>query len=40
MTGRLYERDGKYTVILEYKDKSGKKKQKWIATGLEIKGKV
>ena len=38
MTGRLYERDGKYTVIIEYKDKSGKKKQKWIATGFEIKG--
>lgn len=38
MTGRLYERDGKYTVILEYKDKEGKKKQKWIKTGLEIKG--
>ena len=38
MTGRLYERDGKYTVILEYKDKSMKKKQKWLATGYEIKG--
>ena len=38
MTGRLHERDGKYTVILFYMDKNRKKKQKWLATGLEIKG--
>jgi len=38
MTGRLYERDGKYTVILEYRDKNKNKKQKWIATGYETKG--
>ena len=38
MTGRLYERDGKYTVILEYRDKNKNQKQKWIATGYETKG--
>ena len=38
MTGRLHERDGKYTVILEYKDKNKKQKQKWVSTGYEVKG--
>lgn len=37
MTGRLQEKNGKYYIILNCKV-DGKKKPKWIATGLDVKG--
>jgi integrase len=37
MTGSLQEKNGKYFIVLNGK-KDGKRKQKWIATGLDIKG--
>ncbi|WP_101909235.1 N-terminal phage integrase SAM-like domain-containing protein [Marasmitruncus massiliensis] len=38
MTGSLQTKNGKYFVVLSYKDFSGKWKQKWVGTGLEAKG--
>ncbi len=38
MTGSLRERNGKYHVVLNFKDEGGKWKQKCISTGLEIRG--
>lgn len=38
MTGSLRERNGKYHVVLNFKDKGGKWKQKCISTGLEVRG--
>lgn len=38
MTGRLYERNGKYHAVLYYKDKNKKKARLWRCTGYEIKG--
>ncbi len=37
MTGRLHVRNGKYSIILSYKDSAGKSRQKWIHTGLTEK---
>lgn len=37
MTGRLAIKNGKYYVIISYKDEHGKNKQKWAATGLDAK---
>lgn len=37
MTGSLQEKNGKYYIVLNSK-MNGKRKQKWIATGLDIKG--
>ncbi len=37
MTGRLVKKNGKYYVVISYKDASGKHKQKWVATGLDTK---
>lgn len=37
MTGSLREWNGKYYVILNFKDKWGKWKQKCISTGLEVR---
>lgn len=37
MTGRLAIKNGKYYVIISYKDEHGKNKQKWTATGLDAK---
>lgn len=38
MTGSLCEKNGKYHVILNFKDEGGHWKQKSISTGLEIRG--
>lgn len=37
MTGSLQIKNGKYYAVLNFKDKEGKRKQKWISTGLEVK---
>lgn len=37
MTGSLQIKNGKFYIILNLKE-NGKRKQKWIATGLEVKG--
>lgn len=38
ITGSLYERNGKYTAVLNLYDASGKRKQKSIALGIPVKG--
>ena len=38
MTGSLQEKNGKYYVVLNTRDSNGKRKPKWISTGLDIKG--
>lgn len=38
MTGSLQVKNGKYYAIINLTDTNGKRKQKWISTGLEIKG--
>lgn len=37
MTGRLTVKNGKYYVVISYKDEHRKNKQKWTATGLDAK---
>ena len=37
MTGRLTVKNGKYYVVISYQDDHGKNKQKWAATGLDVK---
>ena len=38
MTGNVYPKNDTHYIVLHYKNKDGKKKFKWIPTGLEIKG--
>lgn len=38
MTGSLQEKNGKYYAVINTTDINGKRKQKWISTGLEIRG--
>ena len=38
MAGILQEKRGIYQCVLNYKDKEGKRKQKWISTNLPVKG--
>lgn len=38
MTGSLQVKNGKYYAVINLTDTNGKRKQKWISTGLEIKG--
>lgn len=38
ITGSLQTKNGKYYVVINLTDINGKRKQKWIATGLELKG--
>lgn len=38
MTGSLQIKNGKYYAVINIKDKNGKRKQKWIQTGYEIRG--
>ena len=38
MTGSLQIKNGKYYAVINLTDANGKRKQKWIATGLEVKG--
>jgi len=37
MTGSLQEKNGKFYMVLNTQE-NGKRKQKWIATGLPVKG--
>ncbi|MGN1112078.1 MAG: hypothetical protein ACI4RP_02635 [Acutalibacteraceae bacterium] len=38
VTGSLQVKNGTYYAVLNLKDENGKRKQKWISTGLPIKG--
>ncbi|HTG69341.1 MAG TPA: hypothetical protein VL921_08780 [Candidatus Udaeobacter sp.] len=38
VAGHLQEKKGNYYIVLNYKDEEGKRKTKWIATGLPTKG--
>ena len=38
LTGSLQEKRGIYQCVLNLKDENGKKRLKWISTGLPIKG--
>ena len=38
MTGSLQVKNGKYYVVINTTDSNGKRKQKWVSTGLEAKG--
>lgn len=38
MTGSLQAKRGKYFIVLSYKDSHNKWKQKWVSTGLDVKG--
>ncbi|OUN84348.1 hypothetical protein B5G03_12980 [Gemmiger sp. An50] len=38
MTGRLQKKNDYYYVVLQLRDTDGNRKQKWIATGLPVKG--
>ena len=38
VAGHLQEKDGNFYMVLSYKDSSGKRKTKWFATGLPVKG--
>ncbi|WP_391571891.1 hypothetical protein [Cohnella sp.] len=38
VAGHLQEKKGNYYIVLNYKVEKGKRKTKWIATGLPIKG--
>ena len=38
VTGSLQEKSGKFYAVLNLKDEKGKRKTKWIATGLSVKG--
>ena len=38
VAGHLQEKQGHYYMVLSYNDASGKKRTKWKATGLPVKG--
>ena len=38
LAGHLSEKNGNYHIVLNYTDENGKRKTKWIATGLAVKG--
>lgn len=38
ITASLQEKRGIYQVVLSYKDNANKRKQKWISTGILVKG--
>lgn len=38
MSGSLQIKSGKYYAVISYKNEQGKRKQKWINTGLDVKG--
>ena len=37
VTVSLQEKNGIYQAVLNYKDKNGKRKQKWVSTKLKVK---
>lgn len=38
VAGHLQEKKGFFYIVLNYKDEEGKRKSKWVATGLPVKG--
>ena len=38
VTVSLQEKNGIYQAVLNYKDKDGKRKQKWVSTKLKVRG--
>ena len=38
ITASLQEKRNIYQVVLSYRDNNGKRKQKWISTGISVKG--
>ena len=38
VTVSLHEKNGKYHAVINYKDDTGKRKQKWQSTHLPVKG--
>ena len=38
VAGHLQEKRGYFYIVLNYKDSNGKRKSKWIATSLPVKG--
>lgn len=38
VAGHLQEKKGLFYIVLNYKDEEGKRKSKWLATGLPVKG--
>ena len=38
MTGSLREKKGYFYIVFSYKDQNGFRKQKWVSTGLKVKG--
>ena len=38
VAGHLSEKNGIYYAVLTYSDRNGKRKSKWISTGLPVKG--
>lgn len=38
IAGHLQEKKGYFYAVLNYKDERNKRKTKWIATGLPVKG--
>lgn len=38
VAGHLQEKKGNFYIVISYKDESGKRKSKWIPTGLPVKG--
>ena len=38
VAGHLSEKNGTYYAVLTYSDRNGKRKSKWISTGLPVKG--
>ena len=40
MTGSLQAKRGKYYAVLNFVDNTGKRKQKWVYTGYEVKNNL
>lgn len=38
VAGHLTEKKGYYYAVLNYKDYTGKRKSKWVSTGLPVRG--
>ena len=38
VAGHISEKKGYYYAVLNYKDYTGKRKSKWVSTGLPVKG--
>ncbi len=38
VTGNLQIKDGKYYAVVNLRDETSKRKQKWVSTGLSVRG--